>query len=254
MRSSKYLVCLWLVMAVVLFLAQPSTAQIPGMPKLYGEFKMPEVGAYATYKVTNIKSNVERITKLSIVGVEKSEGGVQKIYEEGETKKVVEGGKVQPISKPKEENFYWYEVKETDPKTGNVVIVKMLISDNPQEIGTIQRMIMKSGKEPASELPQELLGMINQPTPDTLKVAKPKMKNLGTEKVKIKDKTFKCSHLQYILKGKTTADVWTNKKVPLFGLVKSTSPEITMELLEYGTDAVSAIKEKPEVLKIPQQK
>ncbi len=225
MRSNKCLLCLSLAVAVVFFLisTQLSRAQIPGMPKLYGEFKMPEVGAYVTYRVINIKNKAERITKLSIVGKEKSDKG---------------------------EDLCWYEVEETDPKTGYVAIMKMLISGNPQEIGTIHRMIVKSAKEPASELPQVFIQMINQTPDQETKAQKPKIKNLGSEKVKIKGKTLECTHLQYISSDKTTAEVWTNTKVPLLGMVKSTTPEITMELLNYGTDAVSAIKEKPEVLEM----
>ncbi len=246
MRSNKCLLCLSLVVAVAFVFTQalPSEAQIAGMPKLYGEFKMPEVGAYASYKVIDQKTKGERIIKLAIVGIEKSEG---------ETKKVVEAGKVQPIDKPKGVDLYWYEVEETNTKTGVVNTVKMLISGNPQEIGTIHRMVIKSGKDPATELPQEILGMLNQTPPQKTKVEEPKSKKLGTEKVKIKKKTFECTHLRYSFKDKTTAEVWTNTKVP-FGVVKSTSPEVTMELLEYGTDAVSAIKEKPEVLEMPEKK
>jgi hypothetical protein len=225
MRSSKYLMCLLLALAFIFVAqAQPTNAQIPGMPKLYGEFKMPEVGAYATYKVVQTENKVERITKLSIVGTEKSEEG----------------------------DLYWYEVSETNPKNGEVVIVKMLISGNPQEIGTIQRMVMKSGKEAATELPPEILAMINAAPPDTAKPAKPKMKNLGTEKVKVQDKTLECAHMQYISGDEKPTEVWTNIEIPLFGMVKSTSATTTMELMEYGTDAKSAIKEKPEVLPMPE--
>jgi len=216
-----------MVFALIFCQAQFSSAQIPGMPKLYGEFKMPEVGAYATYKVITQKNKAERITKLSIVGKEKSEKG---------------------------KDLYWYEVEEKDPKTGRVTIVKMLISGNPQEIGTIHRMIMKSGKEPASELPQALIQLINQAPPPKKKEEKPKIKTLGTEKVKVKNQVLECKHIRYTSKDEATAEVWTSDKVPLFGLVKSTSPEVTMELLEYGTDAVSAIKEKPEVLKMQKSK
>jgi len=197
------------------------------MPKLYEEFKMPEVGAYVTYKVIYTKNKAERIITLSFVGKEKSEKG---------------------------EDLYWFEQKETDPKTGNMNIMKMLISGNPQKPGTIHRMIVKSGKDPASELPLALVQMINQIPSQKTEAEKPKIKNLGTEKVKIKDETLKCVHFQYSSKDKTTEDVWTNAKVPLFSLVKSTTSEATWELLEYGTDAVSAIKEKPEVLEIPEQK
>ena len=227
MRSSRYLLCFLLAIAIVFVAqAQITSAQIPGMPKLYGEFKMPEVGAYAIYKVVQTENKVERITKMSIVGIEKS----------------------------KEGDLYWYEVAETDPKKGETVLVKMLISGNPQEIGTIQRMIMKSGKEDATELPPEILAMINAAPPDTLKPPKPKMKNLGTEKVKVKDETLECAHMQYMTGDKTSAEVWTNVKIPLFGVVKSTAEMTTMELIEYGTDAKSAITEKVEVLPMPEGK
>jgi hypothetical protein len=222
------------------------------MPKLYGEFKMPEVGTYATYKVTQTENKVERITKLSIVGMEPAEGGVAKIVSEGGVMKIVDSSGVAKIYTPKAGDLYWYEVAETNPKTGEVVIVKMLISGNPQDIGTIKRMIMKSGKETATELPPEILAMINAAPADTTKPAKPKMKNLGTVKVKVQDKTLECAHMQYISGDETTTEVWTNIEIPLFGMVKSTSATTTMELLEYGTDAVSAIKEKPEVLPMPE--
>jgi hypothetical protein len=229
MRSQKYLLHLALMVAVVFFLGQTqmSQAQLPGMPKLYGEFKMPQVGAYVEYKVVYPKNNSEKITKLSIVGKEKS---------------------------PKGEDLYWFEQEETDPKTGDATIVKMLISGSPQDIKTMHRMIMKSGKEPAQELPPDLIQMINQAPTGNKDTDQPKMKNLGIEKVKIKDQTMDCTHMRYTSKDKNTADVWTNAKVPLFSMVKSTSPEANFELVGYGTDAVTAIKEQPKVLELPEQK
>ena len=226
MRSSKYLMCLLLALAfIVVAQAQPTSAQIPGMPKLYGEFKMPEVGAYATYKVTQTENKVERITKLSIVGTEKSE---------------------------EKEDLYWYEVTDTNPKTGLVTVSKMLISGNPQDIGTIHRMITKSGKDQALEFGPEILAMINAAPTDTAKETKPKMKNLGTVKVKVGKETLECAHMKYTSGDEAATEVWTNVKIPLFGVVKSASATSTTELLEYGKDAVSAIKEKPEVLQMPE--
>jgi hypothetical protein len=229
MRSQKHLFHLALMVAVVFFLGQTqlSYAQLPGMPKLYGEFKMPQVGAYVTYKVFYTKNNTERETKLSIVGKEKSPNG---------------------------EDLYWFEQQETDPKTGDVTIVKMLISGSPQDIKTMHRMIMKSGKEPAQELPQDLIQMINQAPTAKKEADQPKIKNLGIEKVKIKNETVDCTHMRYTSKDKSTADVWNNAKVPLFGMVKSTTADATFEMVGYGTDAVSAIKEQPKVMEFPQQK
>lgn len=229
MRSNKHLLCLWLALAAVFFLVQvvPSVAQMPGIPKLYGEFKMPEVGGYATYKVTYKESKAEQMVRLAVVGKEKSKEGKE---------------------------LYWYERQETNPKTGVVVIAKMLISGNPQEIGTIHRMIFKSGKDPASELPQAFVSLLNQPISEESKVEEPKVKELGAEKVKAGEKTLDCKHLLYGSKEEPVADVWINDLVPLFGVVKSDSKQVTMELVEYGTDAVSGIKEEPEVLEMPQGK
>jgi hypothetical protein len=223
MRSSRYLVGLSLTLAVLFLfvMAQSSLGQVRGIPKLYGEFKMPEVGAYATYKVTNKSNEAERITKLSIVGKEKSDKG---------------------------EELFWYEVEETDPKTEMVTIIKMLITGNPQDIGTIHRMITKSGKEKATELPPELMAMINQIPVDTTKTAEPEIKTLGTEKVMIGKTSLKCTHVKYTTKEKVTAEAWTNEEIPLFGVVKSDSPEQTMELIKYGKDAKTAITEEPELL------
>ncbi len=233
MRSQKSLWCLVLTVAAVSLMAwtQLSFAQMPGipnMPKIYGEFKMPPVGSYVTYKWVLKGSGLEKTTKFSVVGKEKSDKGT---------------------------DIYWYEIEDIDNKTGQGVITKMLISGNPSDIGTVYRMIMKQGKEPARELDQGMIQLINvSPTAKTETADIPKIKNLGTEKVKAKDQVMDCAHMRYLVKGKTTADVWNNAKVPLFGMVKTVTPDASFELVSYGTNAVTAITEKPELLEIPGQK
>ena len=229
MRSSKHLFYLWLALIAIFVFVQavPSVAQMPGLPKLYGEFKVPEVGGYATYKVTYKDTKAQQTVKLALVGKEKSEDG---------------------------KDLYWYERQETNSQTGAVVVAKMLISGNPQEIGTIHRMIFKSGKDPASELPQAFVSLLNQPLPEESKDKEPKVAELGTEKVKVGEKTLSCKHLRYRSGEEQLAEVWTNEEVPLFGVVKSEGKDVTMELVEYGSDAVSTITEKPEVLEMPEGK
>jgi hypothetical protein len=231
MFSKKYLTCILLLAVFILVFSQtePLVAQVPGilgMPRMDVEFKIPEMGSYAKYKLTDSKTKAESILKLSIVGKEEVEG----------------------------KEFFWYEIEQTEPKSGSVNIFKMLISGNPQEPGTIKRMIYKSGKEPASELPQAFVSLMNQPPEDTTKAVKPKTKKLGTEKVKTSIGTFECVHKQDVSEGKQLTDTWTSEKVPLFGIVKSTSGSTTLELLEHGTGAVTAIKEKPELLEMPGEK
>jgi hypothetical protein len=233
MLSQKSFGYLIMTALVVFFLAgtQMSLAQMPGipsMPKMYGEFKMPPVGSYVVYKATYGDSKVAKSTKLSIVGKEKSDKGA---------------------------DVYWYEIADTDPTTGDAVITKMLISGNPQDIGTVYRMIIKQGKQQALELPAAMIQMINaSPAPKTDSLNLPKIKNLGTEKIMVGKVSLDCAHLRYTNKDKTTADVWSNTKVPLFGMVKTTTPDATFELASYGSDAVSAITEEPKLLEIPEQK
>lgn len=108
MISKKSL--LWL--CLFFFLVQIASAQMPGitgpgnMPKMFGEFKMPQVGSYAEYKMIYPSEKVETVVRMSIVGKEKTPDGKE---------------------------LYWYEYQTTDPKTGNIDIVKMLISGDPQK-------------------------------------------------------------------------------------------------------------------------
>jgi hypothetical protein len=232
MFSKKHLSYLLFLAALLLVFSPIGSlkAQVPGflgMPTMHAEFKTPEMGTYVKYKLTDDKAKSNIILKLSLVGKEKLEG-------EGE--------------------FFWYEVEQTEPKSGNITIVKILASGNLQEMGTIKRMIYKSGKEPANELPQAFLSMMNQPPQDKTKPAKPKSKMLGTEKVKTDMGTFDCVHTQDVSEYNQVTETWANAEVPMFGIVKSTSGSKTLLLLEHGSGAVTAIKEEPNLLKMPGQK
>jgi hypothetical protein len=232
MFSKRYFVCALLLAAFLLALAQaePLRAQVPGilgMPKLYAEFKTPEVGTWVKYQLLDGKNQTESILRLSIVGEEKIKG---------------------------EGDFLWYEIEQSTLKTGDVYVIKMLISGNPQEPGVVKRMIYKSGKDPANELPQAFVSLMNQRPEEKAKAAEHKPKELGTEKIKTKMKTFSCVHTQDSPEGKSVTDTWTSDEVPLFGIVRSTSGTKTLELLEHGKGAVTAIKETPKLLEMPGQK
>jgi hypothetical protein len=232
MFYNKSFYCVLLLAAFLLVFSQAESlvAQVPGflgMPTMSAEFKTPEVGTYVKYKLTDDKLKNETLLKLSIVGKEKIEG---------------------------EKEFSWYEVEQTEPKSGKVTIFKLLISGNPQELGIVKRMVYKSGKDPANELPQAFVSLMNQGPKDTATAEKSKTKKLGTEKVKIKEGTFDCVHTQDISQNNQVTDSWTSVEVPMFGIVKSISGSRTLELVEHGTGAVTAIKEKPKLLEMPGQK
>lgn len=228
MFSKKFLIGLFLIFPLALI----AEAQMPGipapgrMPKMLGEFKMPEVGTYAEYKLTYLSGKVEAIAKMSVVGKEKS-------------------------SKDKE--LFWYEYQTIDPKTGNVDIVKMLVSGDPQKEGNIRRMIFKHNKDKAMELPAEMIQMINAPMEKEKKATEEKseVKKLGMETLDTPSGKLECTHLQYLSEKKEISDIWQSSQIPFFGLAKSVTKEMSMEIQKFGKDAKSAITEEPEELKIP---
>lgn len=228
MFHQRFLLCACLVLS----LALTASGQMPGipgpgnMPKMFGEFKMPEVGSYVEYKMTYPSEKMETIARISIVGKEKTPDGKE---------------------------LYWYEYQTTDPKTGNTDVVKMLISGGPQQQGTISRMILKHNKDKAMELPEEMMNMINAPTQkEEEKVKKEgEVKNLGKEKLQTPAGILECSHVQYVSENKEVSDVWQSKEVPFFGLAKSVTQGMNMEVQKFGKDAKSAITEEPEKLVIP---
>jgi len=220
---------LWL--GLFFFLVQIASAQMPGipghgnMPKMFGEFKMPQVGGYAEYKVTYPSEKVETIVRMSIVGKEKT---------------------------PEGKELYWYEYQTTEPKTGNIDIVKMLISGDPQKEGTINRMIFKHNMDKAMELPEEMIQMINAPMKKAEKVKREgEVKNLGKEKMQTPAGILECSHMRYVSENKEVSDAWQAKEVPFFGLAKSVTQGVSMEIQKFGKDAKSSITEEPEKLVIP---
>ena len=220
---------LWL--CLFFFLVQIASAQMPGipgpgnMPRMFGEFKMPQVGSYAEYKMTYPSEKVETIVRMSIVGKEKTPDGKE---------------------------LYWYEYQTIDPKTGNIDIVKMLISGDPQKEGTINRMIFKHNKDKAMELPEEMMRMINAPMKKEEKIKKEgEVKNLGIEKMQTPAGILECFHMQYVSENKEASDIWQAKEVPFFGLAKSVTQGVSMEIQKFGKDAKSAITEEPEKLVIP---
>jgi hypothetical protein len=228
MFSKKFLFGLFLIF----FLALIAEAQMPGisapgkMPEMFGEFKMPEVGSYAEYKLSYPAEKVESILRMSIVGKEKAAKG---------------------------EELFWYEYQTRDPKTGNVDIVKMLVSGDPQKEGNIIRMILKHNKDKAMELPAEMIQMINAPMEEEKKETgeKGEVKKIGKETLETPAGKFECNHLQYVSGKNETEDIWQSEEIPFFGLTKSVARDMSMEIQKFGKDAKSAITEEPEELRIP---
>ncbi len=199
-------------------------AQVPDlsggvMPKACHQFRIAKVGTYVEYRLINNKSEMQEILRFSVVGEEKTPKG----------------------------KFWWYETRSDNNNTGGTIITKMLISGDPRAEGNINRMIVKYNQEKPTEIPAGFLKMspVKKNTEKTIKGEKGEIKESGREKITTPAGTFDCVRLLYQENASDKAELWTSKKVPIFGLVKYKSEDKELELISCGKDATSAISEQP---------
>ena len=180
-------------------------------PRFYSDFK-PVVGAWSEYQMTE-KGGPSSKMKMAIVG--------------------------------KEGDAYWYETMMEDRREGKV-ISKMLVSGDPGETKNIKRMIIKTGDDPAMEMPVQMMGQA-----DKSQGPKGKTVDKGVETIKVPAGTFTTQHMQY-QDGERIVDTWVAKDVSPYGMVKSQSKDFEMVLLGWGTGAKTLITETPQKFEMPQ--
>jgi hypothetical protein len=179
-------------------------------PKFYSDFK-PVVGGWSEYQMTS-KSEGSTKMKIAIVG--------------------------------KEGDAYWYETVMEGGRQGKN-IVKMLVSGDPADTNNVKRMIVKTGNEPAMEMPVEMMQQSSKGQEQ-----KGKIIDKGTETIKVPAGSFKTQHMQY--QDVETVDTWIYKDVSPYGLIKSQSRDMEMVLVGYGTGAKTLITETPQKFEMPQ--
>ncbi|SPD73524.1 exported hypothetical protein [uncultured Desulfobacterium sp.] len=180
-------------------------------PDFYGDFK-PVMGSWSEYQITG--ANPSKM-KIAIVG--------------------------------KEDVSYWYEMV-TETKGEGRTITKMLISGDPKAQNNVKKMIVKTGDEPAMEMPAAM----GQQLPKREAAGQqPAAVDKGTETITVPAGTFTAQHLQY-KNGQDLVDVWINKDVPPYGLIKSKSKTQEMVLIGHGTGAKTEISETPQKFEMPQ--
>lgn len=218
-----------LLLPVLISGALPAGAQAPPVnapPKFFGVFAT-TVGGWSEYAVTETESGKKSTMRNSVVG--------------------------------KEGDSFWYEVAITEGGVRN--IIKMSLKGDPNNPENIQRLIMKNGDQPAQEMPREFVVMgrrmatnMFQTRSGSAVVDQPNLKTeeVGNEKVTVPAGTYNVTRNRIIdATGKVLATYDFNKDVLPFGVVRSTTDKVTMELLASGMDAVSQITEKPEMMKRP---
>ena len=126
------------------------------------------------------------------------------------------------------------------------MVTKMLVSGNPDDRKNVKRIIIKSGDQPAMEMPVQT----PRQSPKSEESAKGKLVEKGTEKIKVPAGTFTTKHFQYQDAGGVT-DTWIYKDIHPYGLIRSQSKDFEMTLLAYGTGAQTQITETPKKFEMP---
>jgi hypothetical protein len=210
-ENMKKMACVVSIVLTLVFfqLAQAQMGKGAG-PKFYSDFK-PVVGGWSEYQMTT-KSEGATTMKIAIVG--------------------------------KEGDAYWYETVMEGGRQGKS-IVKMLVSGDPADTNNVKRMIVKTGNEPAMEMPVEMMQQSSKGQEQ-----KGKIIDKGTETIKVPAGSFKTQHMQY--QDVETVDTWIYKDVSPYGLIRSQSKDMEMVLLGYGTGAKTLITETPQKFEMPQ--
>jgi len=218
-------ICIFVFPASVITAETEAPAEIP---RLFGTF-LPKDGAWSQYTVTEKQTGRKTLMRMSIVG--------------------------------KEDGSYWYEVINDEEGARN--IVKMLVKGDPNDPENIQRLIMKSGNQPAQEMERDFVlmgrrmashmfeqrsGIPSSPATATALTNK----KTGIGKVKVPAGTFSVTNHQIVdANGKVYAEFKFSKNIHPFGVVTSDTKNTSMVLLDHGTGAKSLITGTPAMMTQP---
>jgi hypothetical protein len=196
------------------------------VPRLFGTFS-PKTGGWSEYAIYDKSTGKRTVMRMSIVGIEA--------------------------------DAYWYEVENREGGGSN--IVKMLLTGDPNDPENIQRLIMKSGANPAQEMPRDfvLMGrrmvshMFEQRSGISSNPAlKLENKKTGVGSATVPAGTFDVSRHQIVdSAGKVYAEYKINTDVHPFGVVSSDAENATMVLVGYGIGAKSLITQEPAMMTRP---
>jgi len=216
------------LLPLLLIGAAPVRAQAPmkEVPKFFGIFSS-TVGGWSEYAVTETEGGKKSTMRNAIVG--------------------------------KEGDSFWYEVVITEGGARN--IIKMFLKGDPNNPENIQRLIMKNGDQPAQEMPREFVVMGRRMATTMFEtrsgssvVDQPNIKaeELGVAQVTVPAGSYSVTRNRILdATGKVLATYDFNKDVLPFGVVRSSTDKVQMELVATGKEAVSLITEQPVMMKTP---
>ncbi len=145
---------------------------------------------------------------------------------------------------------YWLEIRTQGGKMPGEMVMKQLVVVSGDQT-EIKRMIMQPPGRPPMEMPVGMMKMMPHHAPPAEQGASEQIgEKIGTESVTVPAGTFECEHYRK-QEGRKTIDYWVSTKVSPYGVVKMTSPEMTMVLKKELTDETSHIKGEPQKMDMP---
>lgn len=206
--------------------ARAQSPPVNEVPKFFGRFAT-TVGGWSEYSVTETGGAKTSVMRNAVVG--------------------------------KEGDSFWYEVVITEGGSRN--IIKMFLKGDPNDPGNIQRLFMKNGDQPAQEMPRDFVVLGRRMATSMFETrsgsavtsqAGITTEEVGVEQVTVPAGTFTATRNRIVDgSGKVLATYDFNPDVLPFGVLRSETDKVKMELLATGKDAVSLITEKPTMMKAP---
>ncbi|HXM95535.1 MAG TPA: hypothetical protein VOA64_14985 [Candidatus Dormibacteraeota bacterium] len=190
-------------------------AQLGGMmrpPGMQGVFN-PVVGTGAVYELTD-KKQTKTNMEIAVVGKENVNG----------------------------KDAYWIETGVQDPKSHEIMWIKMLVAKDQNNVVTERFITRIPGQPQPVEMSMSMATGMGGQSKSQPSDFRDKAEAVGTESVTVPAGTFTCEHFRM---KDGSGEAWVSSKVAPWGLVKFTGKDASMVLLKQITDATSHITGAP---------
>ncbi|MBU1240108.1 hypothetical protein KKF84_09485 [Myxococcota bacterium] len=199
----------------------PSQLPAPTVPRLLSRApgKEVKIGTWVEYGVREKKRTRNFTMKIAFVGRE--QGGL----------------------------LTWIEV--TLNHNSQIIYMKMLFEGKPgKNLGDAKKIIMKLGSLHAMEIP---MSKAENLLPILFRKPLVKPRNVGTEDFRTRTGLFtRAQKVRGVDAGGNIVEVLHHPNVHLWGLLRFSNAEVTMELIGQGLGARTRITEKPAPFSVPQ--
>jgi hypothetical protein len=211
----KFARTLPIALALAVCSALAAFAQMGGMmrhPEIQGVFN-PVVGTGAVYEVTD-KKQTKTTMEIAVVGKENVNG----------------------------KDAYWIETGVQDPKSHEIMWIKMLVAKDQNNVVTERMITQIPGQPQPVEMSMSMATGMGGQSKSQPSDFRDKAEAVGTESVTVPAGMFTCQHFRM---KDGSGDAWVSSKVAPWGLVKFSGKDTSMVLLKQIADATSHITGTP---------